>query len=77
MSKSGRHCGHRITDVNLPRSWAYLEAGISKIMVDLQSGIDMNTVSEHPGLTQNALTLWTVHGGLYVRTPDALGVGTY
>ncbi|KFY75288.1 hypothetical protein V499_04749 [Pseudogymnoascus sp. VKM F-103] len=28
---------------DLHATWAYLEAGISKIMIDLQSGIDMNT----------------------------------
>lgn len=77
MSKFGRHCGRSITDADLFQRWAYLEAGISKIMIDLQSGIDMNTVSEHPGLARNTLTLWAVHGCLYVRTADPYEVGTY
>jgi hypothetical protein len=77
VSKFGRHCGRSITDADFLQRWAYLEAGISKIMIDLQSGIDMNTVSEHPGLARNALTLWAVHGRLYVRTGDPYEVGTY
>lgn len=36
---------------DIAATWEYLQAGISKIMINLQDGMDMGTVS-HPPLLQ-------------------------
>jgi hypothetical protein len=35
----------RCTDTDFVRRWKYLEAGVSRVMINLQDGIDMQTVS--------------------------------
>lgn len=56
--------------------WKYLEAGVSKVMLQLADGVDMNTVgATPPTLFSSYAQLLTcflsiVYGCIHVRIPD-------